>query len=104
MIAVQGKSGEGWLVADDHPEMPLQHTDLVEEQVDVPGIIADQAQDIAEGIRMSRKKGQVEADIGITVKGESFPGGKVERGPPVLYGLIIIKTQTEGWGGLTTQA
>jgi hypothetical protein len=83
--------------------MSFRHTDPVEEQVDVPGIIADQAQDIAEGIRMSREEGQVETDIGITVKGESFPGGEVERGPSVLYDLII-KTQTEGWSGLAGQA
>jgi hypothetical protein len=96
MIAVQGKSGEGWLVANDHPEMPLRHADFVEKQVDAPGIIADQPQDIAEGIRVSREKGQVETDIGITVKGESFPGSEVERGPSVLDGLIIVKTKTEG--------
>jgi hypothetical protein len=104
MIAVQGKSGKGRLVANDHPKMPLRHADLVEEQVDAPGIIADQPQNIAKGIRVSREEGQVEADFGITVKGESFIGGEVERGPSVLYGLIVIKTQTEGWSGLAGQA
>ncbi len=80
--------------------MTHRKVDLIEKEIDILGIIPYQPQNIAKGIRMPRKKGQVEAEIDRSAKPKGPLRGKIQTGAPVLYRLIIIKTQTIRSGSL----
>ena len=59
-------------------------------------VVTNQAEDIAKVVEVSGKKSEVKIQRGIVMEREGLVRSKVKTGPPVLNGLVVVKTQTKG--------
>ena len=59
-------------------------------------VVTNEAEDIAEIVEVSGKKSEVKVQRGIVMEREGLVRSKVKTGPPVLNGLVVVKTQTKG--------
>ena len=101
MVTVQLKGGKGGLVAYHHPKKAEREIHLIEKQIDVLGVVADDPQDIAKVVEVVGQKIELEAQLCIVMERQRPLRGQVKAGPPVLDRLVVVKTQTKGGDSLT---